>query len=105
MKTIIIDGNNLIHKIPHLKNLFSTDKESAMLALIESVKVRIHGNEKAVFVFDGYGNIKRSDVIFSNEITADEVIRKRIENFPDHRKLKIVSSDTGITNLAKDLRM
>lgn len=101
MKTIIIDSNNLIHKIPHLKNLFTKDKEAAQLALIESVKANSNRNEKIIFVFDGFGKFSKSAVIFSKNISADEVIRKRIENFGDYKKLKVVSSDSGITNLAK----
>ncbi len=101
MKTTIIDSNNLIHKIPHLKNLFLKDKESAQAALLELVKTKSNANESIFFVFDGFGKIKRPGVIFSNNITADEVIRKKIENFSDHKKLKIISSDRGITNLAK----
>lgn len=101
MKTIIIDGNNLIHKVQHLKTLFMKEKTSAQLALIESVKSRLSGNEKVIFVFDGFGMIKGKDVIFSNEMTADEVIRNRIEKFNDHKKLKVVSSDNDIINLAK----
>ncbi|MBK8550732.1 MAG: NYN domain-containing protein [Ignavibacteria bacterium] len=101
MKTIIIDSNNLIHKVLYLKNLFMKDKESAQISLAETVKVRLSRNEKVIFVFDGFGKTERKDVIFSKELTADEIIRKKIENFSDHRKLKVVSSDTGITKLAK----
>ncbi len=101
MKTIIIDGNNLIHKVPHLKNLFAKDKESAQVSLIETINTRLKRNEKAVFVFDGHGSVKKSSVTFSNDITADELIRKKIESFADHKKLKIISSDNNITGLAK----
>lgn len=101
MKTIIIDSNNLLYKIPHLKNLFNKDKESAQLSLIESVKGNAGKGVKLIFVFDGYGKFKNQDVIFSNNVTADELIRKRIENFSDPKKLKIISSDKGISDLAK----
>ncbi len=101
MKTIIIDGNNLIHKIIHLKKLFQKDKEAAQLSLIETVKSRVSKNDKVIFVFDGHGKINKTNVIFSNNITADEVIRKKIENSKDHRKLKIISSDNAIAGLAK----
>ncbi|MEO8211252.1 MAG: NYN domain-containing protein [bacterium] len=101
MKTILIDSNNLLHKVPHLKNLFIKDKEGAQLALIESVKANSNKNEKIIFVFDGFSKIKKTNVIFSNNISADEVMRKQIENFPDYKKLKVVSSDSGITDLAR----
>ncbi len=101
MKTIIIDSNNLIHKIEYLKSLFAKDKESAQVSLVETIKARLNKNEKVVFVFDGFGKPGRSDVIFSNDKSADEIIRKKIENFNFHRKLKIVSSDRDITDFAK----
>lgn len=101
MKTIIIDGNNLIHKINHLKNLFLKDKEAAQAALIETVKSHIPRTSKVIFVFDGFGKIKKSDVIFSSQITADEVIREQIENFKSKGQHKIVSSDQEIINFAK----
>ena len=99
--TTIIDGNNLLHKIPHFKKLFSKDKEAAQIALVETIMPHKNKNEKIIFLFDGFGKIKRPDVIFSNEITADEMIRKRIENFKNPKLLKVVSSDYEIINLAK----
>ncbi len=101
MKTIIIDGNNLIHKVQRLKLLFEKDKESAQLSLIESIKVRLSKSEKTLIVFDGFGGIKRSDIIYSNNHTADEVIRLKIEKSKEPKKLKVISSDKYITDFAK----
>ncbi len=101
MKTIIIDSNNLLYKIPHLKNLFSKDKESAQLALVELIKPLSRKGERMIFIFDGFGKSINQHVIYSENKTADEIIRSRIEKFSDCRKLKIVSSDYGITNFAK----
>ena len=101
MKTIIIDSNNLLHKIPHLKALFLKDKEAAQLSLTESVKCNFGKGVKLIFVFDGFGKLKSRDVIFSEERTADEIIREKIENYSDHKKLKVVSSDNGISDLAR----
>ena len=99
--TIIIDSNNLIHKIPHLKMLFIKDKDSAMVSLVETVKSRMNKTDKLIFVFDGVSEIRKKDVIFSGNLSADDVIRTKIENFKDHKKLKVISSDNGITGLAK----
>lgn len=101
MKTIIIDSNNLLHKISHLKHLFEKDKDSAQSSLVESVRSRLNKSDRVIFVFDGFGKSNNKDVIYSNELTADELIRKRIENFWDHKKLKVVSSDNNINNLAR----
>jgi len=99
--TILIDGNNLIHKIPHLKKLFLKDMESAQLALIETIKSQKSKVDKIMIIFDGSGKINKPEVIYSKEITADEVIRNKIENFTNSKLLKIVSSDHEIINFAK----
>ena len=78
MKTIVIDSNNLIHKVSEFKKLFYENPESAQLTLIESVKSKVNKNFKLIFVFDGFGNIKRNYVYYSEKVTADEVIRKYI---------------------------
>jgi predicted RNA-binding protein with PIN domain len=99
--TIIIDGNNLLHKIPHLEKLFHKDKEAAQSALIEAVKSHQAKQDNITFIFDGAGKINKPGVIYSKKVTADEVIRNKIENFSDTRQLKVVSSDNDIINLAK----
>ncbi|HMR39428.1 MAG TPA: NYN domain-containing protein [Ignavibacteria bacterium] len=101
MKTIIIDANNVIHKDIQLKALFIKDKESAQLALVEKVKAGLNRDEKVFFVFDGHGKSGDNSVEYSGNKTADEIIRKRIETFKDVKKLTIVSSDNGITGLAR----
>lgn len=101
MKTIIIDANNVIHKDIQLKALFNKDKESAQLALIEKVKAGLRANEKAEYVFDGHGKSLNRSVEFSGSRTADEIIRNKIENLTDMKNLTIVSSDNGITGLAR----
>jgi predicted RNA-binding protein with PIN domain len=101
LKTIIIDSNNLIHKISELKKLFSENPESAQLTLIESVKYKVNRNYKLIFVFDGFSNIKRNYVVLSGYKTADDVIKKYIEENYSKKTLTIVSSDTEIQRLAK----
>jgi predicted RNA-binding protein with PIN domain len=101
MKTFILDSNNLIHKIPELKRLFSGNAESAQLSLIESVKTKVNKNYKLIFIFDGFGNVKRGYVEYSGNKTADEVIRKYIEDNYSRKTICVVSSDTEIQRLAK----
>ncbi len=102
MKRIIIDGNNLLHKIPSLKAMHSSDKEGAALALREFVRSRYKGREKITFVFDGYGRNEGAGVIYSGKLTADDIIRQMITESRSGRDLIIVSSDAGITLLAKE---
>jgi predicted RNA-binding protein with PIN domain len=101
LKTIIIDSNNLIHKISEIKKLFLESSESAQLTLMESVKSKVNKNYKLIFVFDGFGNIRKNNVYYSGKISADEVIRKYIEDNYDKKTLTVVSSDAEIQRLAK----
>ena len=101
MKTIIIDGNNLLHKVQHIKLMHSYDKQGAAFALRDFVRSRYKGKAKVVIVFDGHGKNEGSSVVYSGSVTADTVIREKIEQARNGRELCIVSSDSGITDLAK----
>jgi predicted RNA-binding protein with PIN domain len=101
LKTIVIDSNNLIYKVSEFKRLFSENPESAQHTLIESVKSKVNKNYKLIFVFDGFGNIKKNYVDYSGKKSADEIIRKYIEDNYRKRTLTIVSSDAEIQRLAK----
>lgn len=90
MEKIIIDGNNLMHKIPHIQD--------SRKAVVEAVRSRTAKN--VIFVFDGHGD-DSSHVRFSGSQTADALIRQCIEVNSGNTELTVVSSDTGITDLAK----
>ena len=101
MKTIIIDGNNLIHKIEKFKKLFDKDKFNAQTGLSEALKTRLPRTVKIIIVFDGHSDRKISGIVYSGIKTADEVIRQYIEENYNRIPILVVSSDKGITNLAK----
>jgi len=99
-KYIVIDGNNLMHKIPELKNLFNKSPEAAQLGLYEKIRSRNLREGKTILVFDGFGNDK-SDIIYSGKLSADEIIRRFIEENHDKNAVSVVSSDNYIISLAK----
>jgi predicted RNA-binding protein with PIN domain len=101
MRTVIVDGNNLIHKTADLKKLFRENPESAQLSLYEKLKTKLHRSDKLVLVFDGFGSIKSGSIIFSGSITADEVIRKYIEENYEKKAMALITSDNGITGIAE----
>lgn len=101
MKTLLIDGNNLIHKVQHLKNLFLKDKTLSQETLVQSLSGKLKGYGSVVIVFDGHGNFSKNNVVFSESRSADELIRKKIEEFKNPRLLRVVSSDNEILNFAK----
>ena len=101
MRTVIIDGNNLLHKMPNLKRLFKENPESAQLSLYETIKGKLSKNDKLVLVFDGFSNIKSSNIIFSGVKTADDIIRKYIEENYQKKSMAVISSDNEIISIAR----
>lgn len=100
----IIDGNNLIGKISSLKNL--PDKQSArekLTLLLEKyflekkIRVSLH--------FDGFENvpIKVSGIkiFYSQNRSADEMIKNEIEQIKNTKNAIVISSDTEIASFAK----
>lgn len=95
MEKYLIDGNNLMHKIPHIK-----DSRDAVIAAVSS---RLKGKQ-IIFVFDGQGD-STGNVIYSGIKSADEIIRQKIEKNSEKnskdKMLTVVSSDNEIIGLAK----
>jgi predicted RNA-binding protein with PIN domain len=101
MRTVIVDGNNVIHKMNNLKRLFKENPESAQLSLYESIKGKLSRNDKLVLVFDGFSNIKSPNIIFSGVKTADDIIRKYIEENYQKKSMAVISSDNEIISIAR----
>ncbi len=110
MKKIIIDGYNLIHSIPKLKNTLNNDLESARDDLIDML-FRYKNKKKVdiTVVFDGRaGSIENEDtnkgiiVHFSQAPEkADQVIKRLIDKYEKERGVMIVSSDRELFDYAK----
>ena len=100
MRTIIIDANNLLYRVFKDKEVQS-EYNNDRLSLVESVKSRLGNRSKVIFVFDGHGDSNNSSIIFSDNKSADTVIRKFIEKFSNHKLLTVVSSDNEIKRFAK----
>ncbi|MGQ9799013.1 MAG: NYN domain-containing protein [Ignavibacterium sp.] len=100
----IIDGNNLIGKIPSLKNLPDKQIAREKLALLlekyflgRKVKVSLH--------FDGFENIPIKitgiKIIYSQNRSADEMIKSEIEKIKNTKSVITVSSDIEVASFAK----
>lgn len=101
MRIVLIDGNNVLHKIQSLKKLFSENPEAAQLSLYENIKGKIDKNDKLILVFDGFSNIKSPNIIFSGNKTADEIIRIYIEEHYNKKQIAVITSDLDILRIAK----
>lgn len=109
MKRYIIDGYNLIHKMPDLKNLLNDDLEGARDGLMQRLSsFRQATNAKITVVFDGASSILQHPssfggmkMIFSKyPEKADPVIKRMVDEQHDEN-LYIVTSDREIQNYAK----
>lgn len=104
---VLIDGFNVIHAWPELKQLLRSNADSAKEALVERVRV-IHDEDAQMvsIVFDGGGdaltvdypgNEKTFRIIHSNQgLTADGVIEQLVVNCPDPKACTIISRDNLI---------
>ena len=106
MKTYLIDGNNLIGKIPRLFSLQKKDGQSSREQLAFMLE-RFFSKKKVKFIihFDGYKNlpIKLSSgkIIYSDNRTADENIKVQIEQSKNSKNISVISSDFSIAQYAK----
>lgn len=104
MVIYLIDGNNLIGKIKSVQK-----KEISREKLAYIIEKYFHGKNVApVLYYDGYvkESIRTSgvDVIYSNNITADEKIKDRIEREKNPRIISVVTSDFNLQEFAKVCR-
>jgi uncharacterized protein len=103
MRHFIIDGNNLIGKMHRIKSKDKiTDREQLSFILErffsgKKTKVSLH--------FDGHKNlpIKVSGIkiIYSENRTADELIKNEIEKTDNRKNITLVSSDNNLREFAR----
>ena len=107
MRHFIIDGNNLIGKIPSLFKLQKKDGQASRekLAFILESYFAIKRNNRVSLHFDGFvnqaikvGNLK---IIYSGNKSADDDIKHQIEAEKNSRNLIIVTSDHNILQFAR----
>lgn len=102
----IIDGNNLIGKIPKLHSIPKSNRQSARERLALILDRYFTGKKvKASLHLDGFAGpaIKTShlQIHYSNSKTADELIRHEIELSKNPKLITVVSSDNSLVSFAK----
>ena len=106
MKHYIIDGNNLIGKIPLLKQLHNKDKHQSAERLAHILGRYFTRKKSTVSLhFDGFesekintGGIK---IFYSNKSTADEKIKNEIERSRNPRNIILVTSDINLAEYGR----
>ncbi len=102
----IIDGNNLIGKIPTLWKIQQKEKQSSREGLVfqleryfyyKKIKVSLH--------FDGHENsyirAKGIKIIYSNNTNADNKIKDEISFSNNPKLITVISSDMNVLDFAR----
>lgn len=102
----IIDGNNLIGKIPSLSLLQKKDKQAPREKLTFIVENYFHNKKiKVSLHFDGFENLPIKTYItkihYSKSKIADKYIKNEIEAEKNRKNLIVVTSDNNIREFAK----
>lgn len=109
MKTYIIDGNNLIGKKKQLKNLQKKDKQSSREQLVFMIDNFFHNKNNKIYIhLDGFKsspiNSNKSSLVYSDSRTADETIKRQIEQTGNKKNIVVVTSDSNLREFAKVCR-
>lgn len=97
MLVYIIDGFNVVHKIPHVKQ--SATPREDLIKHIKKNKLTGSKNNKVIVVFDGgFHDLgeKEFEVIFSGDRSADELIKQRLDKIKIKSEVIVVSDDKQI---------
>lgn len=108
MLHFIVDGYNLINKIPEFKNLLLGSKRKRLVSLLEDFKYEISARNKITVVFDGKKDIyyrpttdSKISVLFSKDEDADSLIKKMTDKAEHSNSLVIVTDDRALAKYVK----
>jgi len=105
MLAYIIDGFNLIYRIPELKRSLVPHRD--LINYIKKNKLTGSKNNKVIVVFDGKVNAEvlsqesTYKVFFSGSGSADSLIKDWITKFKKKSEILVVSDDRQIRDFAK----
>jgi len=102
----IIDGNNLIGKIASLMSLQKKDKQASREKLVYILdRYFISKKANVTLHLDGHpaGRVSSSKmkIVYSENLTADEKIKKQISQSKSPRNIIVVTSDSNLAQFAK----
>jgi len=106
MKQYIIDGNNLIGKVPSLKILQKKDKQRSRAKLALMIDNYFNQKNAKVFLhFDGHPKepirINNASIIYSENLSADEKIKNQVGKSKNPRNIIVVTSDNNLAEYAR----
>ncbi len=106
MITYLIDGNNLIGKIKSLSRIQKKSRQHSRERLAFKLDNFFRNKKHKVFLhFDGFpGEVINTDSIkiqYSENKTADERIKKQIEQISNRKNIIVVTSDTNLADFSR----
>ena len=105
MLVYIIDGFNLIHKVPSLKA--SSFPQRALIDYISQNHLTGSRNNQVIIVFDGNmpDGVKRREagfeIMFSGQASADDLITTKVSSLKPKSEVVVVSDDRQIKDFIK----
>ncbi|MBU1121542.1 MAG: NYN domain-containing protein [Candidatus Omnitrophota bacterium] len=104
MLVYIIDGFNLVHKVGSLKN--SSEPHLGLIHYIKTNKFTGSRNNKVIIAFDGGVNYQAQresefEIIFSVGVSADEVIKRKVDSIKNKSQIIVVTDDREIRDYVK----
>lgn len=106
MLHFIIDGNNLIGKIPSIKNLQRKNRQASREKLAFLLgRYFSSGRNMVSLHFDGHANetinITGIKIKYSGSKTADDKIKNEIEKSRNPKNITVVTSDNNVAQFAR----
>jgi predicted RNA-binding protein with PIN domain len=104
--TYLIDGNNLIGKISSLMSLQRKDKQGSREKLVYILdRYFVQKKCSIILHLDGHPggriNSSKMKIIYSENLTADEKIKKQISQSKSPRNIIVITSDSNLAQFAK----
>jgi len=102
----IIDGNNLIGKVPRLKELHFKDKQLSRSELVSILNPYFAGKKiNLTLHLDGFKNLplnlSKGKIIYSDQITSDAKIKDEISKSRNPKLITLVTSDRLLSDFAR----
>jgi predicted RNA-binding protein with PIN domain len=102
----IIDGNNLIGKIPSIKNLQRKNRQASREKLANLLgRYFSKGRNMVTLHFDGHVNetinVAGIKIKYSGSKTADDKIKNEIERSRNPKNITVVTSDNNVAQFAR----
>ena len=94
----VLDGYNVIHQLPSLADLNPEDSRTGLIRILQTLQPQGSFRNEVTVVFDGQTvNVPPQSpgirVVFSYEETADEVIKRLVEDAQNVRSLVVITDD------------